>query len=170
MSDSSGNPEALVIERIFDAPVQVIWQMWTDPQHFANWYGPVGASIPVAKMDVRVGGTRLICLEVPTPGGPMQMWFAGEYRVVDEHARLVYTEAGSDEAGNLTSPSDLDPPQGHRSITEVQVRFEDLGDRTRVILTHVGIPAGSPGAVGWAMALDKLADQVRGCDSRPTVP
>lgn len=161
MSDPSGSPDALVMERIFAAPVPVIWQMWTDPHHFANWYGPMGASIPVAKMDVRVGGTRLVCMEVSTPRGPMQMWFAGEYREVVEHSRLVYTEAGSDAAGNLASPVDLGLPEGHPTITEVRVLFEDLGARTRVTLTHVGIPAGSPGAAGWAMALDKLADQVR---------
>ena len=65
-----------------------------------SWYGPTGATIPVAKMDVRVGGARLICMEMQTPNGPMQMWFAGEYLEVVENERLVYTEAISDEDGN----------------------------------------------------------------------
>src|SRR5436309_325295 len=67
--------DRVVIERTFDAPVEHMWQMWTDPEHFKAWYGPEGASIPIAKMDVRVGGTRLVCMEVQTPNGPMQMWF-----------------------------------------------------------------------------------------------
>ena len=71
--------DSVVIRRRFDAPVDLIWQMWTDPEHFKAWYGPDGAAIPVAKMDVRVGGTRLVCMEMQTPNGPMQMWFTGEY-------------------------------------------------------------------------------------------
>ena len=31
------------IERIFNAPIELIWAMWTEPEHFANWYGPMGA-------------------------------------------------------------------------------------------------------------------------------
>ena len=152
MTDHDRAQDALVIERTFDAPVHVIWQMWTDPEHFKAWYGPTGAGIPVAKMDVRVGGTRHVCMEVQTPDGPMQMWFTGVYREVVENERLVYTDAVSDEDGHMPA---------HPTTTEVRVELEDAGGRTRMVLTHVGIPSNSPGAAGWAMALDKLAAHVR---------
>jgi uncharacterized protein YndB with AHSA1/START domain len=146
--------DAVVIERLFDAPVELIWQMWTDPEHFKAWYGPNGASIPVAEMDVRVGGSRLVCMEVQTPGGAMQMWFTGEYREIVERVRLVYTESMSDENGNVVSPKGM--PEGHPTTTEVRVDLEDLGGRTRMTMTHFGIPGDSPGAAGWRMAFDKL--------------
>jgi uncharacterized protein YndB with AHSA1/START domain len=155
-----GSQDAMVIERSFDAPVDLIWQMWTDPEHFKAWYGPAGATIPVAKMDVRVGGTRLVCMEIQSPDGPMQMWFAGEYREVVENERLVYTDAVSDENGHLSSPSDVGMTEGHPVATVVRVELEDVGGRTKMVLTHFGIPADSPGATGWAMALDKLAANV----------
>ena len=157
MTHDDGFSDAVVIERSFDAPVDLIWQMWTDPEHFKAWYGPDGATIPVAKMDVRVGGTRLVCMEMETPGGPMQMWFTGEYREVVENERLVYTESMSDENGNVMTPSDMNMPEEHPTTTEVRVELEDVGGRTRMVMTHSGIPAGSPGAAGWAMALDKLS-------------
>ena len=157
MSDSSVSQDAVVIERFFDAPVELVWRMWTDPQHFAAWYGPEGASIPVAKMDVRVGGTRLVCMDVQTPGGPMQMWFTGEYREVVEHSRLVYTESMADENGNVLSPTEMGMPAGHPQTTEVRVQLEDVDGRTKMVMTHVGVPPGSPGATGWTMAFDKLA-------------
>jgi len=150
--------DAVVIERSFDAPVGLIWKLWTDPEHFKAWYGPEGASIPVAKLDVRVGGHRLVCMEVQTPNGPMQMWFTGEYLEVVENQRLVYTEAMSDEHGNI--PTDESAPPGHPQTTEVRVELEDLGGRTRMVMTHVGIPADSPGAAGWTMAFAKLASYV----------
>jgi uncharacterized protein YndB with AHSA1/START domain len=148
MTDTNPSP-AVVIERTFDAPVDLMWKLWTEPEHFKAWYGPEGASIPVAKMDVRVGGRRLISMEAQTPNGPVQMWFSGEYRELVENHLLVYTEAISDENGDAMS-----------DVTEVRVEFEDLGGRTRLVMTHVGIPADSPGAVGWNAAFAKLAEYV----------
>jgi uncharacterized protein YndB with AHSA1/START domain len=157
MADDNGSPNAVVIERTLEAPTDLIWQMWTQPEHFAAWYGPDGATIPVARMDVRVGGTRLVCMQRETPHGTMRMWFTGQYREVVQNKRLVYTESPSDENGNVLSPSDVGMPEGHPTTTEVVVEFHDLGGRTKMIMTHIGIPADSPGATGWTMALDKLA-------------
>jgi uncharacterized protein YndB with AHSA1/START domain len=92
--------------------------------------------------------------------GAMQMWFTGEYREVVENERLVYTESMSDEHGNVSSPSDMGMPEGHPMTTEVRVELEDVGGRTKMVMTHAGIPGDSPGAAGWAMAFDKLAAHV----------
>jgi hypothetical protein len=59
--------------------------------------------------------------------------------------------------GNVLSPADLGMPDGHPTTTQVIVELEDLGGRTKMVLTHAGVPADSPGAAGWMMAaLDKL--------------
>jgi uncharacterized protein YndB with AHSA1/START domain len=155
--DNSGSEHAVVIERSFDAPVALIWKMWTEPGHFMAWYGPEGATITVAKMDVRVGGTRLVCMEMQTPSGPMRMWFTGEYREVVENERLVYTESMSDENGNISTPSNTGMAAAHPITTEVRVELADIAGHTRMVMTHAGIPEDSPGAAGWAVALDKLA-------------
>ena len=154
MSDIRNPEHAVVIERSFDAPLSLIWQMWTEPEHFAAWYGPDGATVSVAQMDVRVGGSRRIRMEVTTPNGPMEMWFAGVHLEVMEPQRLVYTEAMADADGNVTAA------EGHPEITEVRVELEAIGDRTKMVMTHAGIPSDSPGAAGWGMALDKLAARV----------
>ena len=157
MVDGHGVEDAVVIERTLDAPVALVWRMWSDPEHFAAWYGPDGASIPVARMDVRVGGTRLICMQVQTPRGAMTMWFTGQYLEVVQNKLLVYTESMSDEKGNVLSPAEVGMPAGHPTTTQIRVELDDLGGRTRMVMTHAGIPAGSPSAAGWTMALDKLA-------------
>jgi uncharacterized protein YndB with AHSA1/START domain len=154
MDDSRG--QHVVIERTLQAPVELVWGMWTEPEHFAAWYGPGGATIPVAKMDVRVGGTRLLCMEMTTPNGARQMWFTGEYLEVVENHRLVYTDSMSDQDGNVLSPEQLGLPDGHPTTTEVRVELEPTVAGTKLVLTHIGIPAGSPGVAGWVMALDKL--------------
>jgi uncharacterized protein YndB with AHSA1/START domain len=156
MTESNGPQDSVVIERSFDAPVELIWQMWTVPEHVAAWYGPNGATIPVANMDVRVGGSRLLRMDVATPNGSMQMWFTGQYLEVVENKRLVFTESMADENGNLLAPAQMGMPDAHPLTTEVRVELEDIGGRTRMVLTHLGIAEGSPGAAGWTMALDKL--------------
>jgi uncharacterized protein YndB with AHSA1/START domain len=150
----------VVIERTFEESPHLLWQMWTDPQHFKAWYGPQGATIPVADIDLRVGGKRLLCMQFQTPDGPRQIWFTGQYLEIIENQRLVYTESISDEHGNVLSPTDMGMPEGHPTTTQVTVDLEDLGGHTRMTMTHAGIPADSPGASGWAMAFDKLATHI----------
>ena len=161
MTTHSASEDAVVIERLFDAPLDLIWQMWTEPEHFKAWYGPGGATIPVANMDVRVGGARLVCMEMQSPAGLRQMWFTGEYREIVKNKRLDYTESMSDANGNVISPSDLGMPDGHPTTTEVIVELEDLEGRTKMVMTHVGVPAHSPGAMGWTAAFDKLATHLK---------
>ena len=156
MSRSTESDDAVVIERTFDAPVELIWQMWTEPEHFKRWYGPKGMSVPVAQMDVRVGGKRLVCMEMQRPDGSMQMWTAGEYTEVVPLQRLVYTESMADAQGNAVVMGD----DAYPAVTQVTVLLEDLGGRTKMVMRHAGIPADSGGAGGWQQAFDKLADYV----------
>jgi uncharacterized protein YndB with AHSA1/START domain len=130
---------AVHLTRTFDAAREVVWRMWTDPKEFAAWYGPDGATVDVREMDVRPGGRRVVAMHVETPQGAMTMEFSGEYREVQAPERLVYTEAVAAHP---------------ETVVEVELR-EDSGGTT-VLLTHHGIPAGSPGEMGWTMALDHL--------------
>lgn len=153
MSESTETND-LVIERVFDAPVEQVWELWSTAEGFQKWYGPEGFTIPTAEMDVQVGGRRHFCME--SPDGSMKMWFVGEYREVTPMTRLVYTESMSDESGNVLDPADIGMA-GHPSVTEVQVVLEDAGGKTKMVMTHAGIPADSPGAGGWGQAFDKMA-------------
>jgi len=153
-------PDTVTIERTFPAPREVIWRLWTQPEHFASWYGPEGSTVSVVTMDVCVGGTRVVCMEVLTPQGPKQMWFTGTYLEVAENQRLVYTDSMTDEHGRVMTSEELGMPPGHPTTTEVQVQLESVAGGTRMVVTHVGIPEGSPGAIGWERAFDKLSDRL----------
>ncbi len=145
------------IEREFDASIDDVWEMWTDPAKFQSWYGPNGFTIPVAEMDVTVGGTRKISMEMKTPERTMQMWFIGQYKEVTPKTRLVYSESMCDPDGNVLSPESMGMPEGTPDTTEVVVQLEEKGDKTQMVLTHIGVPAGSPGEGGWAQAIEKMA-------------
>ena len=160
MSEGTMTQDAVVIERTFNAAIDFVWRLWTEAAQFQKWYGPQGATVPVAHMDVRVGGKRLICMEMRRAERTMKMWFTGEYREVVPMTRLVYTDSMADEQGNVLSPAAMGMPVGTPETTEVIVVLEDLGGRTKMVLTHVGVPADSGGAGGWEQAFTKLAAHI----------
>src|SRR3546814_12905998 len=104
-------------------------------------------------MDVRVGGVRLVSMEVQTPNGAMQMWFTGEYREVVDNQRLVYTEAMSDEHGTVHPPADIGMPDSHPTTTAIHVEFAAVTGGTTMVIPPHGTPPGAPGAAGRAVAL-----------------
>jgi len=152
----------LLIERVFDAPIEMVWKMWTDPTLFQQWYGPNGMKIPTAEMDVTIGGRRKICMEMTRPDRTMTMWFSGEYKEIQEPTRLVYTESMCDKDGNIISPQAMGMPEGHPEITEIIIELSDDGGKTRMKMIHIGVPADSPGAGGWQQAFDKFAGLLSG--------
>jgi uncharacterized protein YndB with AHSA1/START domain len=147
------------IQREFDAPIEKVWDMWTDPELFKQWYGPMGMSVPTAEMDVVVGGIRKVCMEMKSPERTMSMWFTGVYKEVKSPYRLVYTESMCDEDGTIISPQSMGMPAGHPDITEVIVELSEADGMTTMTMVHVGVPEGSAGDGGWNQAFDKLADR-----------
>jgi len=145
------------ITREFDASKAAVWNMWTDPDMFKQWYGPMGMSVPVAEMDVVVGGTRKVCMEMKTPERTMSMWFIGVYKEISEGSRLVYTESMCNADGVIISPQSMGMPEGHPDITEVIVDLKEADGKTTMTMVHVGVPEGSAGGGGWNQAFDKLA-------------
>src|SRR5215217_4010218 len=69
MPMADGNPDGtkrdLVVNRVFDAPIEQVWHAWTDPEHVMSWWGPTGFTSPIARMDFREGGTSLVCMRSP---------------------------------------------------------------------------------------------------------
>jgi uncharacterized protein YndB with AHSA1/START domain len=87
------------ITRVFDAPRERVWQEWTQPEAFADWFGKAELEVPLStvSMDVRPGGAwRLTMI------AEHEIHWRGEYREVVEPERLVFTVAGSE--------ADADPP------------------------------------------------------------
>ena len=141
---------AIVITRVFDVPRELVWKAWTEPEHFARWYGPKGFSTPVCRIDLRVGGKYLNCMRSPEG---QDFWTTGVFREIVAPERLVMTASRADKDGNV----DADWP----GETQISVTFEEDDGRTKVTLEHVGMPAGTGrdmAEAGWNESLDKLAD------------
>ncbi len=158
-SSQAATEAALVIERVFDAPVELVWKAWTDPKQMMKWWGPEGFTAPVCEVDFRVGGKVLAAMQSPDFNDGKPIWSTGTYKEIVPMERIVSTDSFSDEHGNLVPPSDYGMEGDAPLEMLLTVIFEDLGGKTKLTLRHEGLPASeSEGAnVGWNQSLDKLA-------------
>lgn len=148
----------LLVERTFDAPRELVWRAWTEPEHFRRWYGPQGFTSTTCEIDFRVGGRHLFGLRSPDGWG---YWTTGVYREIVPLERFVTTDSMADEQGNVVPAAHYGMGDDVPLETVVTVTFEDLGDgKTRLTLRQDGWsdPGMAAGAnAGWNQALDKLA-------------
>ena len=89
--------QPLHLTRTFKAPRQAVWDAWTQPEQFKQWYMPAPYSVPNCEFDVRVGG--LLKVDTQGPDGVI-MPLSGEFKVVDEPSKLVLTNSPLDGNGN----------------------------------------------------------------------
>jgi len=165
MTDASNAPttstkQELVIERVFDAPRELVWRAWTEPDLFMRWWGPKGYTTPHCEIDLRVGGKFLNCMH---SSEGQDIWSTGTYREIVPLERIVCTDSFADEKGNVVPASHYGMPDDIALEMLVTVTFEDLGGKTRMTLWHEGLPAGemSEGAQqGWSESFDKLAESL----------
>lgn len=99
MSQADTRSADFVISRVFDAPRELVWKCFTDPEHMRQWWGPKGVTVPTSKMDLRPGGTYHYAMK--TPDGAL-MWGKMVYREISPRDRIVFINSFSDEAGGTT--------------------------------------------------------------------
>ena len=153
----------LTVTRIFDAPVELVWQAWTESEYVMKWWGPDHFTSPSARMDIRVGGASIVCMRAPKEFGGMDMYSTWVYREIAPMRRIEFVQNMSDEHGNLIDPATLGlPPEFPRDIRTV-VEFRDLGDsRTELTVTEYNLPTadtemGRNAELGLNQTLDKMA-------------
>ncbi len=157
---------AMVIERVLDAPVEIVWKAWSEEEHFKQWWGPKEFSCPVISIDFRVGGKFLGCMRGPMPPDNQEkdVWSTGTYKEIIPMKKIVTTDSFADEQGNIVPGSHYG--MGGMPLEMVlTVTFEPQGNKTKMTIIHEGMPAGEhqKGAdEGWNSMLDKLATHVEG--------
>jgi uncharacterized protein YndB with AHSA1/START domain len=152
---TTSTEQALVITRVFNAPRELVWKAWTDPEMMKRWWGPKAYTAPVVKIDLRVGGTFLGSMR---DAEGKDIWSTCTYLEIVPPERLVMTDSFADAEGNIV-PSTVYGMEGIPLVMHITVELKDLNGKTEMTLTHTGLPAGehSTGAnIGWNESLDKL--------------
>jgi len=148
MSDSTPAPTAehqITITRVFDAPRELVFKAWTEPDQVAKWFGPAGLDTPreSIEIDLRVGGR--FHLRMVKPGTAM------EHRLRYEIVELVEPELLVLRSGPM-------PEVGVHRATVARIELHDEDGKTRMTLTdgpYTEEGGGGAGA-GWASSFDKL--------------
>jgi len=84
----------VVLEKTYNAPLDTVWQAWTNPKQLQQWWGPDNVTIPECEVDLRVGGTFYIVMEAGEAMGPYKgtKWpMKAEFTVVEPQAKLAYS-------------------------------------------------------------------------------
>lgn len=138
----------IVMSRHFEAPRRLIWQAWTEEQHYAAWFGPHGSTIEPCTLDVRPGGTLHFCHRVAEVG---DVWVRGTFDEVIDEELLVMTVGFSDVKGN-----DVERP-GFPLRMQLTVRFSDEGGGTRLSIHQTGLVVDQGESQGWEESMERLA-------------
>jgi len=137
----------LKMRRTFDAPRELVWRAWSNPEILVLWMGPVEWPAVSATCDFRVGGEWRICLRSPATGE--NLWQGGVYTEIDAPRRLAFTFKW-DESHEDGPPVD----------TRVTVDFSEIdGGRTVMDFTHEGLKSEQSltgHRHGWTSTADRL--------------
>lgn len=150
MTEAAANKE-LVITRVFDAPPELVYKAFIDPDQLAQWFGPVGFSVPreTVEIDARVGGHQrfvMVSDEDPEVTSPVTARFIE----IIENQLLVGVEDSPGGPGDQTLPNAL----------TVRIEFHDEGGKTRLVLRQDPFTEEMEGMarVGWESSFTKLDD------------
>ena len=133
-SPSSPANHRFVVTRVFAAPRELVWRVWTQGEHLKQWFGPKGITIPSCTIDLRPGGVFHFGMQWPDGN---VLWGRWVFREIVPMERLVYVNSFSDERGGLTrAPFDGDWP------------LEMLS--TITFAEHAGIGGGTTVVVEWS--------------------
>ena len=162
-SKTTSQEGLLIVERVFDAPHELVWKALTDPEMITRWWGPRSFTAPAVEVDFRVGGKWLFAMQSADFNEGRPIWSTGVYKEIVPFERIVYTDCFADENGNVVSASHYGMTEDFPMETVVVYQLEDLGGRTKLTVRHEGMPGGEMGegaGVGWSESLDKLAESL----------
>lgn len=152
-----------VISRVFDAPRDLLWQCFTEPERMQQWWGPKGVKVVKTQMDLRVGGIYHYGMQ--NPDGQI-MWGRMVYREITPPERLVFINSFSDEAGGLGRHPLA--PQWPLQMLSIFTFEEQPGGKTKFTVHWTPYEATAEEqevfdaghesmTMGWGGTLDKLA-------------
>src|SRR5688572_12985821 len=95
--ETKGNE--LIMNRVFDAPRELVFETFSDCKHLKHWWGPRSWPVSFCKMDFKVGGVWHFCLKGPNAGD--ESWGKALYKEIKKPSRIVYDDYFSDKDGNL---------------------------------------------------------------------
>lgn len=124
-----------MIKRSFQAPRELVFDAWTNPEHLTNWFAPAGFSLEYKRCEIKPGGQSHFSMSGPEG---MKLWAKVVYKIIERPQRLVYVQSFSDENGGKGKhPGAPVFPEE----METTVLFEEQGGKTVLTLQWMPLDA-----------------------------
>jgi uncharacterized protein YndB with AHSA1/START domain len=118
----------LIMERVFNAPRELVFKAFSEAEHLKNWWGPRGWTLTVCNIDFRPGGAWHYCMKcIDENQGDfygMESWGKAVYQEIVAGEKIVYTDYFSDAEGNENAEL---PP------SEITLLFEEVEGKTKLV-------------------------------------
>ncbi len=150
----------LVISRILDAPVELVWRAWTDPEYVMRWWGPEIYTSPTCQIDLREGGKYIFCMRAPQDQGGQDHYTSGVYKKIVPMKYLEFTQGLSDKEGNRIDPALAGMPPDFPKEIRTTIVFTPKGEMTELTITEYDWPVSQMYVYSYAgmhQSLDKLS-------------
>lgn len=155
----------LIVERTFNAPVDLVFKAWTTPDLIMKWWGATGFTCPSATIDAELGGKYHLAMKHEEFG---TIWSGGEFKEFVPNKKIVMTDHFSNEQGEKVSPTEYGMDDNFPEELEIGIDFEDQDGETKMTLTHYGLGSGEDAEMtkdGWNEAFDKLTGALTGAQA-----
>jgi uncharacterized protein YndB with AHSA1/START domain len=160
-SPETSKKKNLIISRVFDAPVELVWQAWTRPEHVMRWWGPKYFTSPSCKMDFRVGGVTLVCMRSPQGQDLYNTW---TYTKIVPMKRIEFIQKLSDKDGQTIDPLSIGVRADFPKEVPTVITFKAVGDKTELTIAEYGFPDSQMfefAKMGMEQCLDKMAESFK---------
>ncbi|HKC36303.1 MAG TPA: SRPBCC domain-containing protein [Chitinophagaceae bacterium] len=148
------------VTRTFNAPVEMVWKVWTDPELVKRWWGPKHYESPVAKIDFRVGGKSLVSMKAPAEMGGQEFYSIWEYIKIVPQKTIEFIQNLADEDGNKIKPVDIGMPSDFPLDIKTIVSFKEVEEgKTEMTVTEYAEfgTISNFAQTGLEQSMDKMA-------------
>ncbi len=125
------------VTRIFNAPLEMVWKVWTDPELVKRWWGPKHFSSPVARLDFREGGKSIVSMKAPKEMGGQEFYSVWVYTKIIPLQTIEFIQSLSDKDGNKTDPTKVGMPADFPIDIRTVVTFKKVAEgKTEMTVTE----------------------------------
>lgn len=125
------------VTKTFNAPVEMVWKVWTDPEWVKRWWGPKHFTSPMAKIDFREGGKSIVSMKAPKEMGGQEFFSVWEYVKIIPLNTIEFIQNLADEDGNKIGPTEVGMPADFPLDIRTVVIFKALEkNKTEMTVTE----------------------------------
>ena len=125
------------VSRIFNAPIEMVWKLWTDPELIKRWWGPKHFTSPVAKINFAVGQKSIVSMLAPKEMGGQEYYSVWNYVEIIPLKKIEFIQSLADKDGNKTNPIKVGMPADFPIDIQTIVTFKELYEgKTEMTVTE----------------------------------